>query len=84
MSPTRISDLAATIAENTAVVDAYLTSHQLPTLSFDPDGPATVPIPAHEAGVIAAQDSVIASTQELHNLMKGPTELLMGLSVRTY
>lgn len=83
MKQSRISELAAIIAEQTAIVDAYLKSQSLPTLSFDRDGPAKVPILDHETEVLAAQDKVIGSTQELHDLMKGPTEMLMGISVRT-
>ena len=78
---TRIAELASLISENTSVVDAYLKSHHLPTPSFNADGPLTIPIPAHEKEIIRAQDIVVASTQELHNLMKGPTEMLMGIGV---
>lgn len=78
---TRIAELAALIGENTSIVDTYLKSHHLPTPSFDADGPLTVPIPAQEKDIIQAQDIVIACTQELHNLMKGPTEMLMGIGV---
>ena len=78
---TRISELAAIIADQTAIVDDYLKCQNLPTLSFDVNGPAKVPIPNHEIDIIAAQAKVIASTQELHDLMKGPTELLLGASV---
>lgn len=80
-STTRIAELSALIAKNTSIVDAYLNSHYLPTPSFNVDGPLTIPIPAHEKDIIYAQDTVIASTQELHNLMKGPTEMLMGIGV---
>ena len=78
---TKIAELSRLIAENTSIVDEYLTAHALPIPSFDADGPLTVPIPAHEKAIIAAQDVVIASTQELHNLMKGPTEMLMGIGL---
>ena len=83
MKASRISYLADVIAKQTAIVDAYLTAHGLPALSFEPDGPAKPLIPAHETEIVAAQDKVIASTQELHDLMKGPTEMLMGISVNT-
>ena len=81
---TRISELAATIAKHTAIVDDYLKSHDLPTLSFDVNGPPKIPIPDHETDIIAAQAKVVASTQELHDLMKGPTEVLLGASVTTH
>ena len=76
-----ISELAAIIADNTAIVNGYLNANNLPTPSFEVDGPAVIPIPSHEASILAAQENVIASTQELHNLMKGPTEMLMGIGV---
>ena len=84
MSASRISELAKVIAEKTAIVDDYLTTNGLPALSFDSQGPKKPPIPAHEIEIIAAQDEVIASTQELHDLMKGPDEMLMGLSVSAH
>ena len=83
-STTRIAELATLINENTSIVDAYLKSHHLPTPSFNADGPLTIPIPTHEKDVIHAQDMVIASTQELHNLMKGPAEMLMGIGVSSH
>ena len=83
-STTRIAELATLINENTSIVDAYLKSHHLPTPSFNADGPLTIPIPANEKDVVHAQDVVIASTQELHNLMKGPTDMLIGIGVSGY
>ena len=80
----RISELAAVIAEQTAIVDDYLKSQSLPTLSFDVEGPPRLPIPDHETDIIAAQAKVVSSTQELHDLMKGPTELLLGTSVKIH
>lgn len=82
MSQSRISQLAAIIAEKTAVVDEYLASNNHAGPSFDINAPAKVPIPSDQTEVVAAQDAVIASSQELHDLMKGPSEILMSLSVR--
>ena len=82
MSSSRISQLAFIIAEKTAAVDGYFASKNLPRPSFEVSGPAKVPIPDDEIQILAAQDAVIASTQELHDLMKGPSEMLMSLSVR--
>ena len=79
-----MAELATLINENTSIVDTYLKSHHLPTPSFNADGPLTIPVPTHEKDVIHAQDMVIASTQELHNLMKGPAEMLMGIGVSGY
>ncbi|KAL9105167.1 MAG: hypothetical protein Q9187_008787 [Circinaria calcarea] len=84
MAPaSRITELAVIIAENTAIVDEYLTLNNLPKPSFDADGPAAVPISPQDVDVLAAQDKVVSSTLELHNLMKGPTELLMGIGVNS-
>ena len=80
-STSRIMELAKLVTDNTAIVDEYLRSHDLPSPSFNPDGPLTIPIPAHEEAVVRAQDTVVACSQELHNLMKGPTEMLMGIGV---
>lgn len=82
MAPaSRIAELASIIAENTAIVDKYLTVNNLPKPSFDADGPAAVPISPDDVDVLAAHDKVVSSTLELHNLMKGPAEVLMGIGV---
>ena len=78
----RITELAGIISANTAVVSEYLSSHHLASLSNDEDAPSKPQIPAHEVQVIEAQDAVVAATQELGLLMKGPTEGLLGMSVR--
>ena len=80
-STTKIVELASLISKNTSIVDAYLKSNQLPSPTFETDGPLKMPIPPHEKEIAKAQDIVIASTQELHNLMKGPDNLLMDIGV---
>lgn len=80
-TPTLITELAAAIARNTQIVNDYFKANNIPTPSFDVDGPATVTIPPHEKEVAAAHAQVIADTQALHNLMKGPTEMVMGIAV---
>lgn len=78
---TRISELANSIAADTSVVDAYFDSHGLPTPSLDVDGPATLQILPSEVEILAAKDRVIANTLELHHLMRGPVESVVGTSV---
>lgn len=82
---TKIAGLAALIAENTKTIDEYLRSHNLPSPSFDADGPATLLVPEAETEVIRARQQVVASTEELNKLMKGPTEMLFStfVSLRT-
>jgi len=63
------------------IVDKYLSSNNLPTPSFDVMGPPNIPISRDEKEVLAAQDLVIASTLELHDLMRGPVDILVGLAV---
>ena len=82
MSPTRIVELAQTIANGTQTVDEYFTSHNLATPSFDVDGPPAIIIPPKMSDVAAAHAAVIDATKELHSLMLGPTALLMNNGVR--
>ncbi|KAF2027953.1 S-adenosyl-L-methionine-dependent methyltransferase [Setomelanomma holmii] len=80
-SPTRIVELAQAIAADTALVDAYFQANNIPTPSFDIDGPARVAIPPHEKNVAAAHVRVLGATKELHNLILGPMNMLMGMNV---
>ncbi|KAK7219399.1 hypothetical protein V2G26_007402 [Clonostachys chloroleuca] len=73
---TRIAELANIIATQTKVVDDYLQSHNFSTPSFGSDGPKTLPIPASETEITRARYQVITCTEELNELMKGPTEVL--------
>lgn len=80
-SGTRITELANIILESTAVVNDYLTSHGLPTPSFDVSGPSNIDFPTQEKEVVAAQIRVLGATNELYSLMQGPTSMLMEISV---
>ncbi|KAL9564973.1 hypothetical protein ACKAV7_010887 [Fusarium commune] len=75
-SPSRIAELADIIASKTKVVDDYLQSHSLSTPSFNINGPLTLPIPDSAMDITKAQYEVIACTEELNELMKGPSEVL--------
>jgi hypothetical protein len=76
-----ITDLARAIAINTQIVHVYFVANNMPLPSFDVNGPLAISIPPHEKEVAAAHAQVIADTQALHNLMKGPTEMVMGIVV---
>lgn len=77
-----ITELAAAISRNTQIVNDYLVAHDIPVPSFDVNGPATVPIPPSEKEIAAAHAQAIADSLALHNVLKGPNEMLMGLAVR--
>ncbi|KAH7123164.1 O-methyltransferase-like protein [Dactylonectria macrodidyma] len=77
-TPTRIVELADIIATKTRTVSDYLQSHNLSTPSFDANAPLTGPIPESETTIIEAQYQVVACTEELNELMRGPTEALWG------
>lgn len=75
---TRISELSARIAANTAKVDDYLSSQSLPTPSFDEHANLQSPIPNDESDIEAARQAVIEDTLELRQLMLGPREHLFS------
>ena len=82
MAPiTHITELAGQIAADTAFVNDYFESKGLPTPSFDVNGPPVLAIPTSEQEVVSAKDRVVAHTLELHSLMKGPVESVLGTSV---
>lgn len=74
MASSRIVELATRISENTAIVDAYLRENQLPSPSFDEDGPVDFAIQSEE--VKKAQEDAIALSFELHQLLLGPSHFL--------
>ncbi|KAI8626344.1 S-adenosyl-L-methionine-dependent methyltransferase [Xylariaceae sp. FL1651] len=76
MSISRISELAARIATNTAKVNDYLVTNKLPVPSFDVDGPSESAVPKDQYDIEAARTAVIDDTQELRRLMLGPREYL--------
>ncbi|GAP82801.1 putative S-adenosyl-L-methionine-dependent methyltransferase [Rosellinia necatrix] len=78
MASSRIVELATKIASNTARINEYLLSHDLPTPDFDVDGPLDTLIPKHEIDVESARVAVIDDTLELRRLVLGPREYLMS------
>jgi hypothetical protein len=74
MAQTRIAELAARIAKDTARVDEYRISNGLPTPSFAANGPIDLNLPSHE--VEAARLSAIDACLELSDLLLGPISCL--------
>ncbi|KAM7206072.1 S-adenosyl-L-methionine-dependent methyltransferase [Naviculisporaceae sp. PSN 640] len=74
----RITELASRIAANTRKLNDYLVAHNLPTPSFDVDGPKDTLVPKQETEVEAARVAIIDDTQELRRLVLGPREYLMS------
>ncbi len=71
----RISQLASLIPSNTSKVDEYLLSNQLPSPSFDTDGPISLDIKSTE--VQDARNAAINAAMELQDLLQGPIACLL-------
>lgn len=78
MTVTRIAELSSIIATNTAHIDSYLTSRDLPSPSFDAD---VAPGILATNCLTAARQAVLEATYELHALMQGLVLLLMDHAV---
>ncbi|KAI1181598.1 S-adenosyl-L-methionine-dependent methyltransferase [Nemania serpens] len=76
MATSRIVELANRIASNTVKIDDYLLSHNLPTPSFDVDGPLDTLIPKNELSIESLRVAIIDDTLELRRLVLGPREYL--------
>ncbi|KAI0867360.1 S-adenosyl-L-methionine-dependent methyltransferase [Hypoxylon argillaceum] len=80
MVDSRILDLSARIAANSAKLNAYLHAHQLPNPSFSVDAPCDSLVPKSEKDVEAARVAIIEDTLELRSLALGPREYVMSFS----
>ena len=67
---TRIAELAAQIQESTTKVDNYLQSKDLPSPSFDEDGPVDFGIESEE--IAKAREKAREASLQLHDLLLGP------------
>ncbi|MCJ1424779.1 hypothetical protein MMC29_002667 [Sticta canariensis] len=76
MSSTRIAKLAAIVSTNTAKIDHYLTSHGLPSPSFDVNHPADLGIPPEAIDIVHARRVAFEASMELQDLLQGPILLL--------
>ncbi|KAL8821626.1 MAG: hypothetical protein Q9223_000369 [Gallowayella weberi] len=70
---TRITELAAIIADNTKHIDAHLASKGLLTPSFDPEFSAKALL---DDEVTASRQAILEATDELHALVQGPVAML--------
>lgn len=85
MEPSTIARLAARISANSSVIDEHLRSHNLPTPSFDRDGPAEVLNPDQSEKVRLAREAVLDDTRQLYGLVLGPSDYwrILMLEVRS-
>ena len=81
MATSRIVELATRIAASTLKLDEYIKEHNLPTPSFDINGPKDTLFPKEEVDVETARVAIIDDTQELRRLVLGPREYLMSYTV---
>lgn len=72
-STSRILQLADTITTSVAKIQEVLTAKNLPSPSFDEDGPQLLP-----QEVSDAQDAVLDATAELRDLLTEPMTLIHG------
>lgn len=80
MVSSRIVELASIITTKTKQIDDYLTSHDLPPLSFEPKEESQQHAIPHSIQV--AQNAVLEATDELNALMLGPMGILTQQLVR--
>ena len=79
MSPSRIAELSAIIANHTSKIDSSLAANGLPTPSFDADSPPTLlAMPA----LAESRNAILQASDELSALMQGPIGLLTSPPVR--
>lgn len=76
----RFTELATTIADNTKILTAHISSKNLTAPSFSVDGLTELPISPADKDAYAARSKIIAATQELHDLTVGPKESLRHLA----
>lgn len=80
MHSSRILELASAISTSVGSINEYLELKGLPTPSFDPDAPRSLP-----DEIDAARNAVLDATLELHDLLLEPADLLRTFgSVRQF
>lgn len=79
MGQTNISKLAETIFRNVKVVDSYLKANNLPSPSFDVDGPTVMEVGADGEHVEQAKIEALEAAMELVDLLAGPLTALRPL-----
>ncbi|KAH8686619.1 O-methyltransferase-domain-containing protein [Phaeosphaeriaceae sp. PMI808] len=73
---TSIQSLSESIAKNTAVIEQWLTQKSAKPLSFDQDAEEEFPSTAGAPHIEAARLAILDDTQTLHDLIRGPGEVL--------
>ena len=81
MDSDTIMNLASVISTNTAAVEEYLSTKNLPRPSFNVDAPSKSLVPREAVEIEAARLAVIEATSKLRNLMLGPREFLQSFAV---
>lgn len=79
LSPSRIVELATTVAQHTQQIDSYLAEKGLPYPSFEANGPADLSLPPH---IEQSRTVALQASQELNDLLQGPRDLLFNHEVR--
>lgn len=78
MTSSRIVELANSIQTNTSKVDQHLSSHGIPTPSFDVETPLEMDLPDD---IEACRVAILEATDELHSLVMGPVQTVNWLRV---
>ena len=71
-----LEDVAGRILKNSAFLQRFLKTRQLPTPSFNIDAPTEFPNPDHERSVEVVREHLIEDTQLLFSLVIGPIDRL--------
>jgi hypothetical protein len=71
-----LSALADKISKSAKTIEKFLQENNLPEPSFDADGPKAFPVGDQHPEILAARDELIDSTQELRDLVVGPTDTI--------
>lgn len=78
--------LAKSILANAQIIEAHISSNNLPQPSFNSDGPKDFPVNTAQTEIHAARHALIDATNELRDLIIGPTDKLrwMIMNVSTF
>lgn len=71
-----LTALATRIAKSAELIDSFLKENQLSEPSFEADGPKNFPVTDKNPDILAARDELIDCTQELRDLVVGPTDTI--------
>lgn len=83
MAPSRIVELSAIIARDTAVIEDFCARYNVASPSFDESAAAALQVPAKELAVIEAKQNLIIATRELGLLVQGVNYARMEAGVNS-